>query len=346
MTPKFLSWALIPVVLIVGGAVAFAVVSTDDELAPGFVTSGTAGTRAAHQVEVELPIGTVSLSAGRPLDEIPARRVGKGDGGTVAAEDGSVIVPLSWHFSPSISYQDSLAYPMKFSLALASGSERYALGTADVDLHDAADTSVLPQADVIAVVAGDGTDLAVDVGYEGETQTAELQSGKVDAGRAAPLYSSPGSREYATDVDCDPYRTRPARYLDPGAGSLSCTVRRVVQTPYLPDLGWAADGSVWSSVDVSVIAPALIGWLPTGGEYRVRRGPIRVTMDGQPPAVVPPIVPGRAVRSGTWVFASRPGASKITVHVNAPMTARRLASTAEGPRTVRFGVDQDFTFRP
>ena len=344
---KRLAWTI-------GAAVTFAVIAgttlavlhlTKDSLAPGFVASGTSGEAMSQDVAVHIPIGIVTLSSGRPLDEIAARRVGQGDDGTIAAQGGSVIVPVSWSFRPSLSYDEALGYPMEFSLALTAGGSRYDLGEPDVDLHEAADSGILPEASLLVVVTGDGGDLQFEVTYEDQTQIADMSTGDVDAGLAQPLYAGAGSETYSTDEDCVLQTTERSRYLSSGSSSLSCRIGPLTQSPYLPDLGWAKEGQVWNVVDVSVRAPRQLTWLLTEEKYRVDRGPVTVTLDGVQPVRVDQRDPRSTTQGGAYVFESEPGRSSVAVHVSAPMTAVRPPRAEGGPANVSLGVDQTFEMK-
>jgi hypothetical protein len=337
--------AVVAAVAVAGGATLAIRAATGEELEAGFVTSGSSGTKMEHELTVEIPIGTITLGIGEPLEEIAARRAGKGEG-TISVEDGAVIVPVSWHFGPTLSYEESLLYPMEFSLTLRSGDARYGLGTPEINLLESAESGLLPEADLLAVVDGDGTDLELDVTYEEETQTADVRTGHVDRGRAEQLYLEPALQDYSTNEHCDPYRTRQARYVDAGYSGFSCMVRGLFQSPYLPELGWAAEGRVWSSIDVRISAPRVIRWLLTGDRYRVERGPISVKVDSQEPVRVSPLARNQAAQGGTYVFDTALGEPSLSLHVSAPLAARPSPDATGGPASIRFGVDQTFELIP
>lgn len=341
------AWAVAVVaVLAIAAGVALVVVRLGgDSLDPGFVAEGTSGTAPEHEVEVQLPIGTIRLGSGAPLDEIAARRVGRDGDGSVRAAGDAAIVPVAWSFRPSLSYDDLLGYPVVFSLALSAGGERTELGEQDVDLHGAVDSGRLPEGSLIAVVAGDGGDLAVEVTYEDQTQTAAMATEDVAPGRAAALYPD-GPVSYGPGERCDARTTDGARSLDAGHDSIYCRIEPLTRTPYLPDLGWAEEGRVWSTVDVLVTAPRRLRWLPTGGRYRVEREPVTVSLDGDE-AVRTPRAPDPAATTwrGTWVFDSPAEPPDLSLHVTAPMTAVRSSTATDGPATVPFGIDQTFSLK-
>ncbi len=341
------AWAVAVVaVLAIAAGVAVAVARLGgDTLEPGFVADGTSGSAMSHEAEVRLPIGTVQLASGGPLDEIAARRVGKQGDGSVRAGDDAVIVPISWTFRPSLAYEDLLGYPATFTLALTAGGERTELGEQDVDLHETLDSGVFPERSLIAVVAGGGDDLGVEVTYEDQSQTVAMATGEVEAGRAAPLYPD-GPVAYGPDERCDARTTDEARSIDAGAGSIYCRIDPLTRTPYLPDLGWAEEGRVWSTVEVVVTAPERVQWIPTGAGYRVERRPVTVSLEGAE-AVRTPKAPEDAATTwqGTWVFDSPAESTAPRLHVAAPMTAVREPEATGGPAAVPFGVDATFTFR-
>lgn len=331
--------------LVVAAGTTWVVLRDSDALGPGFVADATSGTAMVHDAEVRLPIGTVRLSSGAPLDEIAARRVGEDGDGSLRAADDAAIVPLSWSFSPSLSYQDLLAHPNGFSLSLAAGGERTELGALDVDPHAAKDSGLLPEGSFIAVVAGSGEDLELQVTYEGVTQSVEMSSGDVERGRAEELYPD-GPVTYGSKDDCDARRTDESRYVDAGSGSIYCRVDPLTRTPYLPDLGWAEPGRVWSVVDIIVRAPRTVRWIPTGGHYRVRREPMVVSLSGSEPVRAPRAVSDdRGVRRGTWIFDSPADDADLALQVTAAMTAMRARGASSGPATIPFGIDQTFDLR-
>ncbi|MBM0124682.1 hypothetical protein [Pimelobacter simplex] len=346
---KIVWTAVVAVLLAVAAGVTILTLRGGGELEAGFVAEGSSGKEMTHEVEVQLPIGTVRLSSGAPIEEIAAGRVGKDEDGSLRAVGGSKIVPVAWSFRPTLSYDDLLGYPTTFSLAVTAGGERTDLGEPDVDLHEAAGSGLFPEASFIVVVAGDGDDLGFEVSYEDETQRVDMASGQVEAGRAASLYPD-GPQTLGTDEDCDARRTPDSttriEYVDAGRGSIYCRVDPLTRTPYLPDLGWAEDGRTWSVVDVTVTAPRSVRWIPTGARYRVRRDPVVVSL-GAAEAVRTPRsgADGEAARTGTWVFdsaADDTDETDETLHVAAPMTATRSAGTTAGPAAIRFGVDQTF----
>lgn len=314
------------------------------DLDPGFVADGTSGTPMVHDAEIRLPIGTVRLSTGEPLDRIAARRVGEDGDGSLRASDDAAIVPLSWSFRPSLSYQELLAHPTEFSLSVAAGGERSDLGEQDVDPHSAKDSGLLSEGSYVAVVAGSGEDLALEVTYAGETQSVDMSSGEVAQGRAEALYPD-GPTTYASKDDCDARRTQESRYVDAGSGSIYCRVEPLTRTPYLPDLGWAEAGRVWSVVGVTVTAPRTVSWIPTGVRYQVRREPITVSLSNSTTVRAPR--PGGEARvwRGTWIFDSPLDAAEPALRVTAAMTAVRAAGGTGGPATIPFGVDQTFSYQ-
>ncbi|TNM40399.1 hypothetical protein FHP29_10090 [Nocardioides albidus] len=346
---RTIAWtAVVAALVFVAAGVALVALRDGGELEAGFVAEGTSGKTMTHEVEVQLPIGTVRLASGEPLEEIADRRVGRHGDGTVRAAGGATIVPVAWSFRPTLSYNDVLGYPTTFSLAVTAGGERTDLGEPDVDLHEATDSGLFPEASLIAVVAGDGDDLGFEVTYEGEAQSVAMATGKVEAGRAAALYPD-GPQTYGTDGDCDARSAATSpdeiRYVSPDAGALYCRVDPIMRTPYLPDLGWASDGHVWHVVEVTVTAPRKVTWLPTGARYRVERDPVTVSLAGSEPVRGPRSNDDRETRKGTWIFDSPIDPAVSTLHLSAPMRAVRPSTTADGPASVDLGVDQTFELK-
>ncbi|MBM9459657.1 hypothetical protein JK386_07060 [Nocardioides sp. zg-536] len=340
--------ATLVVALAVLAAVGRGPLRSQETLPVGFVAAGSAGTGLDEVGAVRLPIGVVRLFAGPAVEEIAARRVGKAGEGRVRAQDGARIVPLTWRFAPGLAYDDLIAHPLRYSLAVVSDDERTELGEQDVDPRASAASGVPAEGAAVVVVDGDGRDLDLVVTYEDVAQTVDAASGDLDAGRAAALYPD-GPTTLGVAEDCDARRTRQARNLDAGAGSIYCRVGPLTRTSYLPGRGWAPDGRVWSAVTLTVTAPAALTWLPTGDPYAVRHGAVDVTLSGAEPVSGPARGPGardgRTRWSGTWVFSTPADLVPARLHVAAPMTAVRAAGSDAGPPTVVFGIDQTFTLK-
>ena len=229
--------------------------------------------------------------------------------------------------------------------SLAAGGERTEPGALDVDPHAAKDSGLLPEGSFIAVVAGSGEDLELEVTYEGVTQSVEMSSGDVEHGRAEELYPD-GPVTYGSKDDCDARRTDESRDVDAGSGSIYCRVDPLTRTPYLPDLGWAEPGRVWSVVDIIVRAPRTVRWIPTGGHYRVRGEPMVVSLSGSEPVRAPrALSDDRGVGRGMWIFDSPADDADLALQITAAMTAMRARGASSGPATIPFGIDQTFDLR-
>ena len=198
--------------------------------------------------EVMLPSGRVELVVGPRTSALPGRYV-DGSSGTddVQAERGDSLVPVSWRLAPGTgTVPADTAQP--FELTVVAGGERYELGADKRGEGDEVEGSILSR-DLVVAVEGDADpdDLSVEVTYDGQTQTVDVESGEIDAGAAAGLYEN---RSFATTDRCG-QRAAPESGVTPTL--VGCEVGLVTLTPYRPDLGWVDDADeAWAEVRVSL----------------------------------------------------------------------------------------------
>ena len=172
-----------------------------------------------------------------------------GSSGTddVQAARGDSLVPVSWRLAPGTgTVPVDAAQP--FELAVVVGAARYDLGAEKRVEGDEAEGAILSR-DLVVAVEGDADpeDLTVEVTYDGQTQTVDVESGEIEAGAAAGLYDS-GS--FATADRCG-QRAAPRSGLTPTF--VGCEVGPVTLTPYRPGLGWVDEADeAWAVVQVSL----------------------------------------------------------------------------------------------
>ena len=198
--------------------------------------------------EVMLPSGRLELVVGPRTSALPGQYV-DGSSGTddVQAARGDSLVPVSWRLAPSTgTVPVDVAQP--FELTVVAGGERYDLGAEKRGEGDEIEGAIMSR-DLVVAVEGDADpeDLAVEVTYDGQTQTVDVESGEIEAGAAAGLYET---RSFATADRCG-QRAAPSSGLTPTF--VGCEVSLVTLTPYRPGLGWVDDADeAWAVVRVSL----------------------------------------------------------------------------------------------
>ena len=235
--------ALVPATLVAVVALG-ATACAEDGGGPERVTVGAGQVEAVPataidldtQAVVALPTGVLSLELS---SDVGPTSSGDTD---VAADDGTTLVGVGWTFEaqPSSDARD----------AMLDGGEVSALPQPTVTLVDGADAIEVPVTAKAggsgAVVVGTRDATALEVDYDGSTQTVDLATGSVDAGPAEPLVDLAGT---ATEVGaaCPAGDFPRAATLDHG-----CEVENIYRLPYISGLGWAEDTGSWLVVDARV----------------------------------------------------------------------------------------------
>lgn len=193
----------------------------------------------------------------------------------LGAPDGGRLVPLTWR--PRL-----VGAALPVEVRLVAGDQRIDL--ASLVPGNPSDTNE-PRSVAVAV---DGEvevdDLAIEVEYDGLTQTADVASGEVDAGAAQALYEdtrnfSGGCAEVddqcpllAVDTD-SPVRPRSATF----------TATYLTLYPYDATLGWAEEGTLWAGVQLHLFGAD--GVANAEGDYwsTARQAAPTITLDGAEP---------------------------------------------------------------
>lgn len=298
--------ALVVAAVVLGVLLGVAVVSRHTERAAAGDSVPLLAPPYGRTLTVSLPGTTVTVVVGDPVDRIGSellvvdddddpRAPGPRD---LGAPEGGSLVPVSWRAQRNggLSSDDDST---PITIRLVAGGQPVELGTVALGSPTASIDAFEPQNAALAFADDlDAADLTVEVEYDGLTQTADVASGKIDAGVAQSLYD--GSLSFT--AGCTGYEdgcrlvTDPDSPLRPAPKQL--TTSYVSLYPYDAELGWAAEGTQWAAVRVTVLEvynyvqnaagqtwPATIGSSPV------------VTLDGAEP-VRSEIEPGSALSTG------------------------------------------------
>ena len=263
-----LTWAACPALLIVAALSGCGSNSGDDATV---VPAAESLTVEGDEFEVMLPSGQFDFTVTEPRDELSESDAA--DGESREAPDGRQYVGLEWDWRGMAGRAFSLLNhdvpPQVAKVSVMTGDDELAVFELDTQGGSPAGRAW--------VLVSDGTDPALQVTYDGHTQTVDLGSGDVDAGVAEGLY------DIATyDVDCPDQG--PGTERDGLQYRIECAVGEVIAVPYVADLGWADAGQTWLLVPVE-LKPGEVRFT-SGSEsasYRVAREDGSVAIgDGDP----------------------------------------------------------------
>lgn len=217
----------------------------------GWVLVGAEQGDDAFSEEIRLPWAEATVSVGAPRQAI-----GSADDRLRAPEDGSLV-------RVSLEFGDALSRPLRRDVPLSAPSVELVVGERSYPLVGLAEGAVLGGDSYLmtsfsrtVAVAGSDPDVAVRITLDGESMTVSADG--VDAGRFAELASLPAlGDEDGTALDCGEPR------LPPGVSSPRdepwlngrCSAGLSVRTPFVDGVGWAAEGSEWMIVDLTVDVP-------------------------------------------------------------------------------------------
>lgn len=273
--------------------------------------SAPPGTFTGSPAEIQLPHGRVSFVV---ADASPVSADDITDPGV---EPSGEYVGVEWGWEPGGGVPGDLG---GFLIADEIPSEvSIEIDGVDIDLGGA--TS--PQATYVPAPAGTAAgDVTLSVTLDGLTQTIRGDGSGLTAGAAEPLYSLPESPQAA---QCDLAFT-PARVK----GEPNCEAA-TVRLPFVTELGWAADGTSWLVVGLSV---QLVSYRVGEEETSVQTQQEQLSLDGEKPvAVLHDEQVSRAVRSTQSVF-SVPSDGLATVQV----TRTVLPATDDGEQVSLTGL--------
>jgi hypothetical protein len=294
----------------------------DEALAVGAVEASDSGSGDASTVEVTVPTGTFELSVADPTDQV----------GDLAAPDGGRLLQIGSTFRDgdvrrdvwNLAARGGATKPV--SLTVRVGDEEYPAGTLRKGADPgAAGDDVLPPDFVVAVDGDvDGLDdVVLEVGYDGLTQEVHAADGSREPGPADALYDEGTDPAGGATADCGDGKAVPDLQLQ-----VDCRVGPMTQIPYVPGLGWAADGKTWTVVP---LAAALTSAEDGAASYTATDASSRTTLDGVAPDSVLDQAKqmGGASYSGQLVFGT---ASDAAGRLRVAMTwALRLTSGGGAP---------------
>lgn len=205
-----------------------------------------------HELEVRVPSAEIAFTVGDPESSVD----------DVDAPDGHVIVPIAW----SVTRQPAGPFSGltgETQVEVVAGEDTVPLTT--IDDRSGADESAY------VVLPGEGTDVDLRVTYDGVTQTVTTD-GEPDHGAAAPYYESTGE---GVDLPCGPSVWGRADI------ELACSARGWV-LPYVPDEGWAPEGSAFVVVEPRLVLQRVVdGRQRSAVAFRADRS----TIDGVQPQI-------------------------------------------------------------
>lgn len=302
----------------------------------------------ARTLRVELPVGGLDVSVGKPVEEVPGYDVETDDapegpeiGEDARSGDDARFVPISWQLDGDPGTQRTLPV-YQFHVTLVADGRRYDLraGSSTVSPVNEYNPVLISKA-MYVVVAGDATDLQVEVEYDGVTQVADVDAGEVDKGLAEPLYDPAASMPRVPTRGCDLFTEAQRDDLELDFG-FDCIVGQVELSPYFRGLGWvnSAEES-WAAVAVEVQALSTLE-SEQGNYYTVSRSPVDVRLDDARPTKVLFSHTSEEGLSATYVF--RTGTDPGALRLGVDFTATREYGRRE-PAVIRFGGEQRFPLR-
>lgn len=189
----------------------------------------------------------------------------------------------------------------------------------------------------VVALRGDLGDLKLEVEFAGRKQTVSLLSGRRDMGRFASLYGAEVVNNRVVAIEQD----QPTDVRSPFRWYCKALSGRLIRTPYLDGLGWAAPSREWilaSGAGARVPAEAAT-W--RDGEhsayYSVAEKPtVSVTVAGKKPVKVLSQPQTRAsgdisTTSADYVFSAEAGAAVTTVVTVSVSLERGPRSDAKAP---------------
>jgi hypothetical protein len=205
--------------------------------------------------------------------------------------------------------------------------------SASLDAYDAQSLAVAVDGDT------DPDDLAIEVEYDGVTQTAHVATGEVDAGVARALYDDDQDLTAGcTEVSdrCELSATDASSPLRPDSANL--TASHVSLYPYDSALGWADEGTLWAGVRLQMFGAN--GVENAAGDYWsvTRQSAPVVTLDGAEPVRREGLKAGGLDSVGRVVFRVDAGAAPRELIVAQVLSLDGPGSAAELPVRARLDL--------
>ena len=265
--------AVVVLVAVVVGVSTWAVIrSGRAEARAGAVYQTGFAVPTVHDSHVVLPWGRLDLGITSPRGSLPHEVAEFDVGDNPDAPDGGAFVGVTWKVdldhdvpqSGQISQVRAGSAPNTL-VALVVHGRRFPLTPPALDHAYCASVCAGPYSSNRAwvAVAGDTSDLALDVTYDRVTQTVDADTGKVRPGRAAGLSAGTVAKpSCGTPAWQSGFRAAEDR------AEATCSVA-VTRTAYLRGLGWAPAGRQWLAVDVGVQRPAELRYRSSGPLFAI-----------------------------------------------------------------------------
>jgi hypothetical protein len=191
--------------------------------------------------KVMLPTGKLDIYLEEPTDTLS-----EDDTRELRAYDapaGATYVPLTWQYDTSrfdqvADYLGTTAVP---SVDLVTEGETYRLPPPKAEE---------PTDSYYVLVDGDAEDLALEVEFDGVTQTVDLAAGEVDPGRAEALYDLGNLRPSSEACGSDEWFPTENTTV-----SYNCGLTGPLLLPYAAGR-WAKPGHEWLSVELATVLSA------------------------------------------------------------------------------------------
>lgn len=256
-----------------------------------------------RELEVRVPSAEILFTVGEPVDSVEGEE----------APDDHAIVPVSW----TVTRQPAgpfAGFDGQTEVDVVAGDETIELTT--IDDQGGSDEAAY------VVVPGDGADIDLQVTYDGVAQTVSTE-GEPDHDAAAPYYAATGA---GVDIPCGP------DVWGLEGAVIECSARGWV-LPYVPEQGWAPDGSVFVVVEPRVALHRVVD----GRErYATTFAADRSTIDGvEPQSRLDPGTAGAGSADGVLVASVPADAAHV-------WEADLEFEITEGPRSgsrVRLAAD-------
>lgn len=266
------------------------------------------GSRAST---VLVPTGELKVWLGKPVDTADRNETRQLE--ELQAPDGAILVPITWRMEDA--FPDAAGFLGETPAAgidLVTDGESYRLPTPD-PASEAGESFYV-------VADGDGTDVSLEVEFDGVTQTIDLRSREREAGRAEGLYDLDGARLRPEDCESDDWHDERIVY--------ACELTGPLLLPYANG-EWADKGHQWLAVRLQT---TMRQWVIADGEgggalYIGGRTKLDATLDEEKPV------------------ASFDGAlNDCPVEGNASCMAERLLifDVEEGDVPTKLEVEQEF----
>lgn len=344
-TPGELTWAfaaLVAIAVLVGALMTAVPEHASHVVAAGDRVPLQTAVYNGDVHELLVPGSRVQVQVGQPVEEIDTALVdlSEAEGGEEAQRsdepvhgaDGTRLVPVTWSVRPRAgSTAEIQQVPIEIRLVAGDRSVELASGTPE-DLRSPSGETNLPSS---LVGVDEGTELSVEVDFDGGIQTLDVASGELDTGVADGLYSP----TRAIDPGCGEYTSRcHLSTVDPDArwrvepGEATITTGNLAIHAYDVELGWAPQGRRWATTTVRTGSPS--GAKNSAGDFRSIReeGRLAITLDGAKPRRTSGLdqASGIGSRAGAVVFAIDADATPHELMVEQDLTL----DGSQPPRTV------------